>query len=173
MQFVLGIHYRLILPAIVTGLLVACTEDKPADTAVDSTDKSANATAPSTESRRFSMERITQGAAIFQANCAECHGPDAQGHPDWHAALQEKRPLLVAPPLDGTGYTWKRSRAELAAIIRKGVMRDGKPVMPGWQDRLSETEVDSTISWFQALWPAEVYRKWEKAQTDRAAGKSG
>ena len=164
--------FRLLLSGLMISVLLACTEDK-SSTEGDAADKAAGAAPAPAEPRRFSMERITQGAAIFQANCAECHGPDAQGHPDWHAAVQEKRPLRVAPPLDGTGHSWKRSRAELAGIIRKGVVRDGQPRMPGWKGRLSDEEVDATISWFQALWPADVYSKWEKAQAGKAGDKPG
>ncbi len=117
---------------------------------------------------RFSAAAITRGAGIFQANCAECHGPDAQGHPDWG---NPKAQYVVAPPLNGTGPAWKRSRQELANIILKGVVRDGKPVMPGWKGRLKPEEVRDTIIWFQALWPSKIYDQWEKAQAD--TGKQG
>lgn len=105
------------------------------------------------------LAELDRGARLFQEHCAQCHGPEAQGHPDW-----ETPGVLAAPPLNGTGNDWKRSRAELAHVILRGVERDGAPVMPAWQGRLSEADVNSIIAWFQALWPAEVYDRWQQLQ---------
>ncbi|MEK7815905.1 MAG: c-type cytochrome, partial [Pseudomonadota bacterium] len=40
----------------------------------------------------FPMESILQGARVYQEHCAQCHGPDAQGHPDW------RLPQVTAAP---------------------------------------------------------------------------
>lgn len=103
------------------------------------------------------MESILRGARVFQEQCAQCHGPDAQGHPDW-----QNPQVTAAPPLNGTGNEWKRSKSELIAVIQNGAKRDGQPVMPGWKGRLTDQEIDDVIAWFQALWPVEVYEKWQK-----------
>lgn len=103
-----------------------------------------------------SLAALNRGARLFQEHCAQCHGPEAQGHPDW-----ETPGVVAAPPLNGTGNDWKRSRAELAAVIASGAKRDGVLVMPGWKGRLSEEEVNDVIAWFQALWPPEVYSRWQ------------
>jgi len=127
------------------GLLVACGKEEPV--------------APLTPGQTaFPMESILQGARVYQEYCAQCHGPDAQGHPDWRLPQ-----VTAAPPLNGTGNEWQRSKSELAAAILNGAKRDGVPVMPGWKGRLSDKEVEDVIIWFQALWPAEVYEKWHKA----------
>jgi len=34
-------------------------------------------------------------------------------------------------------------------------------VMPAWKDRLSESEINDLIVWFQSLWPPEVYGQWQ------------
>jgi len=112
------------------------------------------------ESSRFDIARISRGAMLFQQNCAECHGPEAQGHPDWKEA--RSRGYSAAPPLDGTGHAHKLKKAELIAIIRNGVKYDGKPVMPSWKERVSDQDVEDVILWFQALWPGPVYAKWQK-----------
>jgi len=143
-SFVLPIkRWSLLLAGI--GLLVACGKEEPV--------------APLTPGQTaFPMESILQGARVYQEHCAQCHGPDAQGHPDWRLPQ-----VTAAPPLNGTGNEWQRSKSELAAAILNGAKRDGVPVMPGWKGRLSDKEVEDVIIWFQALWPAEVYEKWHKA----------
>ena len=105
-----------------------------------------------------SMERMMKGAALFGEQCAQCHGPEAQGHPDW-----QNPQVTAAPPLDGTGNDWKRSRASMVEIIEKGEKRGGEPVHPAFKGRLSREDIEAIIDWYQALWPPEVYARWQKA----------
>ena len=113
---------------------------------------------PAIEPAPPSLAALNHGARRFQEHCAQCHGPEAQGHPDW-----ETPGVVAAPPLNGTGNDWKRSRAELVAVILNGATRDGAWVMPGWNGRLSDAEVNDIIAWFQALWPPDVYSQWQRA----------
>lgn len=103
-----------------------------------------------------SLAALNHGARLFQEHCALCHGPEAQGHPDWQTPG-----VVAAPPLNGTGNDWKRSRAELVAVITNGAKRNGALVMPGWKGRLSEAEINDLVAWFQALWPPDVYGQWQ------------
>jgi mono/diheme cytochrome c family protein len=105
-----------------------------------------------------SVEAVAAGARLYLENCAQCHGPEAQGHPDW-----ENPKVTAAPPLNGTGNDWKRSKRELVAVIKQGIKKNGEPVMPSWQGRLSDQEIDQIITWFQALWPPDVFARWQKA----------
>ena len=105
-----------------------------------------------------SIEALNRGARLFQEHCAQCHGPEAQGHPDWQTPG-----VVAAPPLNGTGNDWKRTRAQLIAVIVNGSKRNGELVMPGWKGRLTDAEIGDLITWFQALWPPEVYARWHKA----------
>lgn len=114
-----------------------------------------------------SFETLNRGARLYQEHCAQCHGPEAQGHPDWQTPG-----VVAAPPLNGTGTDTKRSRAALIAVIKNGAKRDGAPIMPGWAGRLSEEEIADVIVWFQALWPAEVLAGWHK-QNAAASGPRG
>jgi mono/diheme cytochrome c family protein len=104
------------------------------------------------------MEVMARGARLYQENCAICHGPEAQGHPDWQTPG-----IVVAPPLNGTGNDWKRKHNELVAVIKKGVKRKNEQIMPAWEGRLTEQDIEDVIIWFQALWPADVYDRWRKA----------
>lgn len=112
-----------------------------------------------------SLAALNRGARLFQDHCSQCHGPEAQGHPDWQTPG-----VIAAPPLNGTGNDWKRSRAELLAVIQNGVSRGGVAVMPGWKGRLTEPEIADVVAWFQALWPPDVYAKWQRTHSARAGG---
>ncbi len=112
---------------------------------------------PSTVESTPSLAALNRGARLFQEHCALCHGPEAQGHPDWLTPG-----VVAAPPLNGTGNDWKRSREQLVAIIQNGAKRNGVLIMPAWKDRLTDPEIADVIAWFQALWPPEVYVKWQR-----------
>ena len=118
--------------------------------------------------RHFNAESITRGARLFEEHCAQCHGPQAQGHPDWLTPSDGS--FAAAPPLNGTGNDWKRSRTILAATIQNGGRRksDNADIMPGWKGRLSERDIEDVLNWMQSLWPAEVYDTWYKSQVAAA-----
>jgi mono/diheme cytochrome c family protein len=143
-------------------LLAACSkeEDKPATPG------------PGIVVRHFDPDSIARGAKLFEDHCVICHGPQAQGHPDWETPSDGS--FAAAPPLNGTGNDWKRSRIELTATIRNGVRRksDKVDVMPAWKGRLSEQDIEDMLNWLQSLWPAEVYEAWSKAQSAAATPKS-
>lgn len=111
--------------------------------------------------RDFSVENLSRGSALYGEHCLQCHGPDAQGHPDWQTPSDGS--YTAAPPLNGTGNDWKRTRSQLLTIIKNGASRNGYPVMPAYDGRLSDNDIESVIAWFQTLWPPEVYQRWLKA----------
>lgn len=145
---------------IVCGLwLAGCSrQDSAPDTASSEKSSIVVDVAPS-------LAALDRGARLFQEHCAQCHGPEAQGHPDWQTPG-----VVAAPPLNGTGNDWKRSRAELLAVIQNGTSRGGVAVMPAWKGRLSEPEIADVVAWFQTLWPPEVYATWQRTHTVRAGG---
>ena len=116
--------------------------------------------------RQSSLDNLVRGARLYQENCAQCHGPEAQGHPDW-----QNPQVIAAPPLDGSGNAWKRSRLDLIAVVKNGASRNGVPAMPAWNGRLSDQDIEDIISWFQALWPADVYENWRKANAQPGSPK--
>lgn len=133
-------------------------------------DKTA-AVAPAVTVRHFDPNSLARGATLYAERCAQCHGPEGQGHPDWQTPSDGQ--FAAAPPLNGTGNDWKRSRTELAAIIKSGVRRksDKAEIMPSWKGRLNAADIDDVINWMQSLWPAEVYETWHKAQSASTAPK--
>ncbi len=141
-------------------LAVACGKKEPAATSAGNIAQALQSDRP------FSTASLIRGAKLYQENCAQCHGPEAQGHPDW-----ANPQVVAAPPLDGNGNVWKRRKRDLVATIKNGVIRQGQPVMPAWKDRLSDQDIDDIIDWFQALWPADVYDRWQKATASPLAPK--
>lgn len=114
----------------------------------------------------FELARVERGAQLYQSNCLECHGPQGQGHPAWG---QNEGEFVVAPPLDGSGPSVKRTKPELLAVIKQGVQKKGQPVMPGWQGRMSEQDMEDILLWLQSMWPIEVYERWQQANRPSAS----
>ena len=114
--------------------------------------------------QHFDPASLTRGAQLYSEHCAQCHGPRGEGHPDWQTPSDGK--FSAAPPLNGTGNDWKRTRPELAAVIRSGVRRksDNLEVMPPWKGRIGDQGIEDVVNWMQSLWPAEVYNAWTKTQ---------
>jgi mono/diheme cytochrome c family protein len=139
----------------------------------EKTSGAPTSSATETEAERlYDVERIARGARLFQEKCAQCHGPDAQGHPDWERGRKEG--FAAAPPLNGTGTDIILSKAKMMEIIRNGVKQKGVPVMPAWAGRVSSQDVEDVITWYQALWPADTYQKWQRAYApDQVPDKSG
>ena len=131
-------------------MFVACGKKEPEKAA-------APATVTQTE-RTFTTENLFSGVRLFHEHCAQCHGPEAQGHPDW-----QNPKVVAAPPLNGTGNIWKRRKQDMIAIIKNGVKRNGEPAMPAWSGRLTDRQIEDIITWYQALWPPEVYERWRRA----------
>ncbi len=145
-------------------LVSACERQERQDKTVDVAMPQPQAvpTPPAAEpSPSFSVERIKRGGALYREHCLQCHGPEGQGHPDWQTPSDGT--FIAAPPLDGSGKVWKRNKQGMVAIIKNGAMRNGVPAMPAWKDRLSDEEIDDIITWFQVLWPPELYQRWLKA----------
>lgn len=144
---------RQIVTVVVAALLVgACGKKEPEAPAVKDVASALQS------NRLFSTESLFRGVRLFQEHCGQCHGPEAQGHPDW-----QNPQVVAAPPLNGSGNVWKRNKQDLIAVIKNGANRKGEPVMPAWKGRLSDQEIEDIINWFQALWPADVYERWRKA----------
>ena len=141
-------------------LLTACSKE--------SNQAALSPSPPPLALRHFDPASVARGVGLYEQQCAQCHGPQAQGHPDWQTPSDGK--FAAAPPLNGTGNDWKRTRAELAATIENGVRRttDKVEIMPGWKGRLSERDVEDVVNWMQSLWPEQVYDAWSKAQVAAA-----
>ncbi len=151
---------RTVVALIAAGTALGACNKKEAPKPV----VTEKATAPA---REVTMETMLRGARLYQEHCAQCHGPEAQGHPDW-----QNPAVTAAPPLNGTGNAWKRSRAELVEVIQNGVTRAGQPVMPSWKGRVDGKDLDDLVTWFTALWPNDVYERWQAVSAGSAPAKA-
>jgi len=107
--------------------------------------------------RWFGDDQVRAGAALFQRHCAECHGSEAQGDPNWtRIGADGKYP---PPPLNGTAHSWHHPLAVLRQTVRDGGATVGGR-MPPFRDKLNADQIDSLIAFFQAKWPDQVYASW-------------
>jgi putative copper export protein/mono/diheme cytochrome c family protein len=84
---------------------------------------------------QFAATSIVQGAALYPANCAMCHGAD--GHGDGPAAKG-----LSVPPADLTAaHLWMHSDGELFWWLAHGIEApEGGLAMPGFERILSDDD---------------------------------
>ena len=79
------------------------------------------------------------GAALFQRNCAVCHGKDGKGLPNWKAKGQP----------DFTDAKWQKAHtdAQISSVIQNGKGRN----MPAFKSRLSDGDVSAIIAQVRAF----------------------
>ena len=109
------------------------------------------------EKRWYTVNQATQGKVLFSLHCAECHGKGAEATADWRKP--DSNGLYPPPPLNGTAHAWHHPLPQLRLTIRNGGISFGGK-MPPFNGKLSAAEIDSTIAWFQSLWPDETYQRW-------------
>jgi mono/diheme cytochrome c family protein len=79
------------------------------------------------------------GAALFAARCAKCHGPDGRGTPKYLKKGQK----------DFTDVKWQKSRTD--AQLTKAIA-DGKgDFMPAWKEKLSVEEIKALVDQIRAF----------------------
>ncbi len=108
--------------------------------------------------RWYSMDQVAQGEKLFQANCAGCHGDQAQGQVvDWRRPLPDGS--MPAPPLDGSAHAWHHPLKDLLWVIREGTMQRGGKMPPfkGW---LAGEDQQAIVAFFQQKWDDGIYRAW-------------
>ncbi|MEK7816605.1 MAG: cytochrome c [Pseudomonadota bacterium] len=101
--------------------------------------------------------QLARGAEIYQANCAACHGPNAEGAPNWHQKGADGK--FPPPPLDASGHGWHHPKSALVQTVKEGTVKLGGG-MPAWRDKLTETDIEAVIAWIQSRWPEDVYKSW-------------
>lgn len=117
----------------------------------------ANSTNAATDQRWYSADQVSRGETVFQQNCAGCHGSNAEATPDWKKT--DANGNYPPPPLNGTAHAWHHDLQLLRDTIRKGGARVGG-VMPAFENKLSDAEIDEVIAFFQSKWPDDIYDKW-------------
>jgi mono/diheme cytochrome c family protein len=98
---------------------------------------------------------VASGQQVYRQHCAICHGPNAEGQPNWK--VPDANGNLPAPPHDDSGHTWHHADGLLYEIIRDGFRDPLKPpdsplTMPAFGDKLSDAEIRAVIAYFKSLW---------------------
>lgn len=105
----------------------------------------------------YTQSQVENGRLVFANNCAKCHKKDASGTPNWKETLADGS--LPPPPLNGSAHAWHHSLSVLRNYIKDGGAALGGK-MPGFSEKLSESEIDDAIAYFQSFWSDEIYKMW-------------
>ncbi|HKJ77553.1 MAG TPA: cytochrome c [Gammaproteobacteria bacterium] len=146
---------HVLLTVAVALVLAGCGQDSggSASASTSGTERDYSEPMP----RWYDVSQVRQGAEIYTAECAECHGKKAQGAADWQEPLPNG--AYPPPPLNGDGHGWHHPLPALFYVVKNG-SPGGKGNMPAWGKELSDDEILATIAWFQSRWPEKVYRQW-------------
>ena len=120
------------------------------------------------QDRWYSADQVGVGKDLYAANCAVCHGENAEATPNWRQTDDQGR--YPAPPLNGTAHTWHHSLDVLRRTINQGGGKLGG-WMPAFRDVLMANDIDAVLAYVQSLWPDEIYAAWVKNNPDDAAGR--
>ncbi|MEJ2141451.1 MAG: cytochrome c [Gammaproteobacteria bacterium] len=139
-------------------LLSACDKQTETNKVATSTDRKSEV------KRSFNFAQITRGGKLFQQNCAECHGKQAEGAPNWQQ--MDANGKFPPPPLNGSAHAWHHPRTVLVDTIKNGTAKLGGS-MPAWKDKLSDEQINDIIAWFQSKWSDEIYSAWHEMDQGR------
>ncbi len=91
----------------------------------------------------------TAGGKIFAARCARCHGADGKGNgPDLAKLHPSSSPVDWTNPV----VNKKWSDDDIVAIITKGGKAvDASPVMPAFQGKLTDAQIQDLLAYIRTL----------------------
>lgn len=102
------------------------------------------------------------GAALYDENCASCHGADLEGAPDW----QNRNPdgTMKPPPHDDSGHTWHHTDSQLFLYTKLGGagamasvgMTDFNSAMPAFEGVLSDAEIREILAFIKSTWSEDI-----------------
>ena len=108
--------------------------------------------------------QVARGQAVYGRHCAQCHGAQLQGEPDWR--VRKPNGELPAPPHDASGHTWHHDDEYLFAVTKHGLARfappDYKSAMPSGRCPMPT----SAPCWFSSNRPGRN-RQRQQALNDR------
>lgn len=109
-------------------------------------------------------DRVAQGREIYRADCAECHGPNGEGEPNWKRRRADG--TFPAPPHTAEGHTWHHGDGTLFSIIKAGGAGPNS-AMPAFGDRLTDQEIVAVLAYVKSLWgPNERAFQTERSRDD-------
>lgn len=110
-------------------------------------------------------EQVAVGSALYEWNCARCHGEDLGGELGWvkeetglsEEEIKEVSERLgdVAPAHDQSGETARLDDTTLFRVIDEGpvkALNKSDSRMSGFRDRLSEDEIWAIVAFMKSHW---------------------
>lgn len=121
--------------------------------------------------RIATTKQIALGQSIYAARCAQCHGKQLEGQPDWQTSLANGR--LPAPPHDASGHSWHHGDEMLFNVTRNGLKpyagENYESDMPAFAGILRDDEIIAVIAYIKSTWP-EREREFQRGITLKQGG---
>ncbi|MDA1089804.1 MAG: cytochrome c [Proteobacteria bacterium] len=110
-------------------------------------------------------EQVAMGQAVYQQNCASCHGAKLEGQPEWQTRKPDGK--LPAPPHDEAGHTWHHPDKVLFRLTKNGMKPPLAPVgyksdMPAFEGVLSDEQVWAVLSYIKTSWPPKARTRQDR-----------
>lgn len=104
---------------------------------------------------------VEHGKGLYASYCAECHGQNLEGQPDWRVRNEDG--TLPAPPHDETGHTWHHPDPLLFEITKDGGQK-GAPEgfvsgMPEFGSTLSDEDIWAVLAYIKSSWPEVIQKR--------------
>ena len=98
-------------------------------------------------------ENVAQGAILYAQYCANCHGANLEGTPNWKQRLPDGS--LPPPPHDSSGHTWHHADELLISIIENGGDPADSSKMLPFKDQVSREEIAVILEFIKSKWGRE------------------
>jgi mono/diheme cytochrome c family protein len=103
--------------------------------------------------------QVASGRAIYDRNCASCHGVNLEGQPGWRSRNADGR--MPAPPHDDSGHTWHHPDDILFGMTKLGITPPYGPPgyqsdMPAFAETLSDQQVWDVLAYIKSRWSARA-----------------
>ena len=105
---------------------------------------------------------VAQGKSIYAMHCANCHGANLEGQPNWRGKGANGR--ILAPPHDNSGHTWHHSDIKLIDLVKTsyssslGYQSD----MPAFNNILTDEQIIAVLCFIKSQWSPEHLASQEK-----------
>lgn len=115
--------------------------------------------------------QVALGATVYRDHCANCHGANLQGQPDWKLRKPDGR--FPAPPHDETGHTWHHPDDTLFQLTKLGLKPPLAPAgyesdMPAFGTVLTDEQIWAVLAFIKSRWPEKI-RARQSSFNDRAS----
>lgn len=114
--------------------------------------------------------QVASGKAVYEQNCAACHGVNLEGQPEWRSRLPNGR--LPAPPHDDSGHTWHHSDDVLFGLTKLGVTPPYGPPgyqsdMPAFGSTLTDQQIWDVLAYIKSRWSPRAREAQAQMQRKR------